>query len=67
LTEYDWRRRRNGGGAGDYLQGLQEFNAINDHDPDCLVFQKGSTLQNDKYYFMENQEPENYRRNFLQA
>jgi hypothetical protein len=45
-------------GHATILQDLPEFIALNDQDQDYLVFQTRPTLQNDKYYLMENQEHE---------
>jgi hypothetical protein len=47
-----------GQGHTTILQDLPEFIAINDYDPEYLVFHRRPELQKDKYYFMETQEHE---------
>jgi hypothetical protein len=40
------------------LEDLPEYIAINDYDPEYLIFYRRPELQKDKYYFMETQEHE---------
>jgi hypothetical protein len=40
------------------LQDLPEYIAVNDYDPEYLIFHRRPELQKDKYYFMETQEHE---------
>jgi hypothetical protein len=47
-----------GQGHTTILQDLPEFIAINDYDPEYLVFHRRPELQKDKYYFMETQDHE---------
>jgi hypothetical protein len=47
-----------GQGHSTILQDLPEFIAINDYDPEYLVFHRRPELQKDKYYFMETQDHE---------
>jgi hypothetical protein len=45
-------------GHSTILQDLPQFIAINDFDPEYLIFHRRPELQKDKYYFMEHQEHE---------